>query len=84
MAAFWKYLFLVLPGILDRCEGSLVGGSIGHPVIGAIGGHPIITPQSSELTKCPWACSCSGLTVDCSHRGLTQVPRNLPTNAEKL
>lgn len=52
-----------------------------------IGGHPIIFDGhhgSGELTKCPWACSCTGLSVDCSHRGLTQVPRNLPPDAERV
>ncbi|GLH11070.1 Protein artichoke [Gryllus bimaculatus] len=42
------------------------------------------TGVPEELIHCPWACSCSGLTVDCSHRGLTQVPRNLPTDAERV
>lgn len=34
--------------------------------------------------RCPKVCACSGTTVDCSHRGLTQVPRNLPLDTEKL
>ncbi|KAF4517656.1 hypothetical protein B566_EDAN002888 [Ephemera danica] len=50
----------------------------GVPTFGGGGG----TVQ--ELTKCPWACSCLGLAVDCSNRGLTQVPRNLPTAAERV
>ncbi|KAF5270448.1 hypothetical protein FQR65_LT05637 [Abscondita terminalis] len=37
-----------------------------------------------HLTKCPKSCACSGTTVDCSHRGLTQVPRNFPPDAEKM
>ncbi|XP_044737228.1 protein slit isoform X2 [Chrysoperla carnea] len=41
----------------------------------------IITPQ---LRQCPRVCVCSGLHVDCSHRGLTQVPRNLPKEAERI
>ncbi|XP_039283306.1 protein slit [Nilaparvata lugens] len=53
-----------------------------------IGGHPIIAEGASggphELSKCPWACACIGLTVDCSKRGLTQVPRNLPIDAERV
>ncbi|XP_069675808.1 protein slit-like [Periplaneta americana] len=50
-------------------------------------GGGILAPahhQMGELTRCPWACSCTGLAVDCSHRGLTQVPRNLPTDAERV
>ncbi|KAK5650601.1 hypothetical protein RI129_001630 [Pyrocoelia pectoralis] len=35
-------------------------------------------------SKCPKNCACSGTTVDCSHRGLTQVPRNFPTDTEKI
>lgn len=34
--------------------------------------------------KCPWACSCTGQDVDCSERGLTQVPGDLAVLAEKL
>ncbi|XP_063216192.1 protein slit isoform X2 [Bacillus rossius redtenbacheri] len=36
------------------------------------------------LSRCPWACSCAGLVVDCSRRGLSQVPRSLPPEAERL
>lgn len=39
---------------------------------------------SSDLLKCPRVCSCSGQTVDCSHRGLTQVPRRIPLDTERL
>lgn len=36
--------------------------------------------------QCPWACSCIRQDVNCSHRGLTQIPRDWPTflHAEKL
>lgn len=34
--------------------------------------------------KCPRVCSCSGTTVDCSHRGLQQVPRRIPLDTERL
>lgn len=51
-------------------------------VIGGVLAPPL--HQMGSLNQCPWACSCSGLTVDCSHRELTQVPRNLPTDAERV
>ncbi|XP_025828902.1 protein slit isoform X2 [Agrilus planipennis] len=35
-------------------------------------------------SKCPRSCICSESSVDCSHRGLTQVPGNLPNDIEKL
>ncbi|EZA55123.1 hypothetical protein X777_05301 [Ooceraea biroi] len=36
--------------------------------------------------RCPWACTCGGQEVDCSHRGLTQIPGDLASLliAEKL
>ncbi|XP_073994613.1 slit guidance ligand isoform X3 [Rhodnius prolixus] len=52
-----------------------------------IGGHPIPVKVSSSvqtLSNCPWACTCLALAVDCSRRGLTQVPANLPQHAERL
>lgn len=33
---------------------------------------------------CPKMCTCSGTTVDCSERGLLQVPQNIPGSTEKL
>ncbi|XP_061503108.1 protein slit isoform X1 [Anopheles gambiae] len=35
-------------------------------------------------TRCPRLCSCTGTTVDCSHRGLTQVPRKIPSETDRL
>ncbi|XP_059622611.1 protein slit [Phlebotomus argentipes] len=35
-------------------------------------------------SRCPRPCTCSGETVDCSHRGLSQVPRKLPIDTERL
>lgn len=34
--------------------------------------------------KCPRVCTCTGQTVDCSHRDLQQVPRRIPLDAERL
>lgn len=34
--------------------------------------------------KCPRQCTCVGQTVDCSHKGLTQVPRKIPLETERL
>ncbi|OTF83528.1 hypothetical protein BLA29_004068 [Euroglyphus maynei] len=31
-----------------------------------------------QLSSCPLECDCQGLTVDCSHRGLSYVPRTFP------
>lgn len=65
----------------------VLGAQFGVAELTRIGGHPIIAEGSSanaELSKCPWACSCIGLTVDCSKRGLTQVPRNLPVDADRV
>lgn len=39
---------------------------------------------SAVDVRCPWACACVGDNVDCAHRGLTQVPRNLPSEAQRV
>lgn len=41
-------------------------------------GGEIFTP------KCPRLCTCTGHTVDCSHRGLSTVPRKIPLETERL
>ncbi|XP_035894504.1 protein slit-like [Anopheles stephensi] len=35
-------------------------------------------------TQCPRLCACTGTTVDCSHRGLTQVPRKILSETDRL
>lgn len=35
-------------------------------------------------SRCPRPCSCIGSTVDCSHRGLTMVPKGIPLDTERL
>lgn len=53
------------------------GGSVGiHIPGGSIG--------AISEARCPRVCSCNGLTVDCSHRGLTQVPRKISADVERL
>ena len=47
-------------------------------------GHVDVGYPISGEGRCPRSCSCSGSTVDCSRRGLTQVPRNIPFNTERL
>lgn len=34
--------------------------------------------------RCPKMCTCIGTAVDCSRRGLTTVPRNIPLETERL
>ena len=34
--------------------------------------------------SCPHPCTCQGLTISCSHLGLTSIPRNIPAEAERL
>lgn len=67
------------------------GGSLGHPSIhvpstlnsGGVGVAGVGVMVGSE-TRCPRLCTCSGLAVDCSHRGLTQVPRKISADVERL
>lgn len=80
MAMCYYYLVLILVAATAYCSNDVIIGST-HVVGG------VLTPQRhqmGELTRCPWACSCSGLAIDCTHRALTQVPRNLPIDAERL
>ncbi|KAK6621680.1 hypothetical protein RUM44_001487 [Polyplax serrata] len=79
-----KCLLLALVEITAKFTAAAISNYGGHPIIGDIGGHPIITHQNEELSRCPWACSCAGLTIDCSQHGLPQVPQKLPSDAEKL
>lgn len=65
------------------------GNSNNHQSGGGIGGVGIhigggINLGLGELLRCPKVCSCTGQSVDCSHRGLTQVPRRIPLDTEKL
>lgn len=48
-----------------------------------IGGNTNIG-YSSVDQKCPRVCTCTGQTVDCSHRDLQQVPRRIPVDVERL
>lgn len=62
---------------LVECEPYNGGGSLGTAQIGIhVGG--------SIDQKCPRVCTCSDRTVDCSHRGLTQVPKKIPLDTERL
>ncbi|XP_017866873.1 PREDICTED: protein slit isoform X1 [Drosophila arizonae] len=81
-------LLLMLAAVMVRAEpySSVFGssaiasgglGSVGIHIPG--GGVGVITEA-----RCPRVCSCSGLTVDCSHRGLTQVPRKISADVERL
>ncbi|KAH7980084.1 hypothetical protein HPB49_012983 [Dermacentor silvarum] len=40
--------------------------------------------EEPQLSRCPDPCRCTGLTLDCSHRGLRAVPRPLPQDARRL
>lgn len=67
---------------------SVLGGGASHGTgIGSFGfGSMTGTMDDLNPIKCPWACTCGGQEVDCSHRGLTQIPGDLTSLliAEKL
>lgn len=48
------------------------------------GGGSISSGGDVLTTKCPRLCTCTGHTVDCSHRGLSSVPRKIPLETERL
>ncbi|XP_044761179.1 protein slit isoform X1 [Coccinella septempunctata] len=72
MRAYFWYAVLLL-GSWCQCEPN--NGDLGYRI-----GYS----SSSASTRCPKGCSCSGTTVDCSHRGLTHVPKNIPLDTERI
>ncbi|XP_070557318.1 leucine-rich repeat-containing protein 15-like [Ptychodera flava] len=44
----------------------------------------LLTIGMSRLEGCPAVCSCTGTTVDCSNRGLTEIPSGIPTSTTFL
>ncbi|XP_054012230.1 uncharacterized protein LOC128894494, partial [Hylaeus anthracinus] len=67
---------------------SVLGGGASHgTALGSFGlGSLSGTMEDMNSVRCPWLCTCNGQEVECSHRGLTQIPENLATLllAEKL
>jgi len=67
---------------------SVLGGGASHGTgIGSFGlGSMTGTMDDLNPIRCPWACTCGGQEVDCSYRGLTQIPGDLASLliAEKL
>lgn len=60
-------------------------GGVGIFIHGTnLGSSASLMSSSSSDIKCPRVCSCSGTTVDCSHRGLQQIPRRVPLDTERL
>lgn len=58
------------------------GGGSGSGGFGS--SHIGIHVGGSVEQKCPRVCSCYDQAVNCSHRGLTQVPRKIPVDIERL
>lgn len=51
------------------------------------GGRDEVTAQELtplDLSQCSRLCQCHDTWVDCSHRGLSHVPRDLPKDADKM
>ena len=44
----------------------------------------ISCPEIINMTYCTWNCTCLGNTVDCSLKGLGEVPEYLPAWTEIL
>ncbi|GMR30900.1 hypothetical protein PMAYCL1PPCAC_01095, partial [Pristionchus mayeri] len=46
------------------------------------GSEMFVTRRADECLidhECPASCSCIGTSVDCSHRGLTEIPKSIPS-----
>jgi len=67
---------------------SVLGGGASHGTGISNFGLGSMTGTMDDLNgvRCPWACTCGGQEVDCSHRELTQIPGDLASLliAEKL
>ncbi|XP_015606545.1 protein slit isoform X1 [Cephus cinctus] len=66
---------------------SVLGGASHETAIGSFGLDGLAGGiDGLNGARCPWACTCDGQELDCSHRGLTQVPGDLAALllAEKL
>ncbi len=37
-----------------------------------------------DLTFCPDLCECNGFTINCAARGLDEIPKNLPSEVQRL
>lgn len=71
--------FLLLAVIADtQAFGGHYGSSLNVNGYQRDHGGEILSP------KCPRLCTCTGHTVDCSHRGLSSVPRKIPLETERL
>ncbi|XP_055904656.1 protein slit isoform X2 [Eupeodes corollae] len=74
--------------ICGSATNALFTGAAAEPYGGGITSVGIHIPGGGvgilSETRCPRVCSCNGLTVDCSHRGLTQVPRKISADVERL
>lgn len=46
--------------------------------------HYDANPISFDSRICSRVCQCEGNAVDCSNRGLTQIPNDLPKDADKM
>ena len=74
---------LLITTIIARAEP--FGGYYGSSLNVNGGGSGSISSSSDTISpKCPRLCTCTGHTVDCSHRGLSSVPRKIPLETERL
>lgn len=82
-------IFILIAQLIPYGSGDTPFGS--HSNVGSVG----IFIQGTSLAstsvgtnaidqKCPRLCTCTGQTIDCSHRGLQQVPRKIPLDTERL
>lgn len=44
----------------------------------------LLVQRFENVRACPKACECTASIVDCSYRGLTRVPFNIPRNTHKV
>lgn len=75
---------LLITTIVARAEpfGGYYGSSLN--VNGGGSGNSASSNSDTLSPKCPRLCTCTGHTVDCSHRGLSSVPRKIPLETERL
>ena len=60
------------------------GDNYFSPFISNKNGNNKFNSYTNTVSDCPVECVCTGLSIDCSYRELTQVPKNIPKNVIKV
>jgi len=77
----WIFVLLLLH-VAGAGQSAAAAAGAAEPSLDGKGPSDSMSPSST--LPCSKLCQCEATSVDCSHRGLVQVPRDLPKDAEKM